>query len=189
MVGSLSARRRLAAVFAGGFCGTLARYGLSTLLEGWLGKGWPYDILLINLTGALLLAGITALADATFLIGPTRRLFLNVGFLGAYTTFSTLALGDMQMFTGGKSLLALLYLILSLAGGIGAVILGDWLSNQVVKRVRYYAQHVRGTRRLTETLAEQQREGQVMNQTHQEKEAHAFLTEREGECEALRKMD
>jgi fluoride exporter len=184
MVGSLSARRRLAAVFAGGFCGTLTRYGLSTLVQSWLGKGWPYDILLINLTGALLLAGLTALAEATFLIGPTRRLFLNVGFLGAYTTFSTLALGDVQMFTGGRWLLALLYLILSVAGGIGAVIVGDWLGNQVVKRVRQRTQQTRVTHRFNKTLTTQQREEQQISQNSWEKAEHTF---REGEQEGARK--
>jgi CrcB protein len=183
MVSSLSSRRRVVAVLGGGFCGTLTRYGLSTLVQGWLGKGWPYDILLINLTGALLLAGITALADATFLVGPTRRLFLNIGFLGAYTTFSTLALGDVQLFTGGKWLPALLYLMLSLAGGIGAVILGDWLGNQVVKRARYRTQQTRLTRRLTQTLAAQQREEQPMSQNSWEKAEHM----RESEQEQARK--
>ena len=164
MAGSLSARRRIGAVLVGGFCGTLTRYGLSTLIEGWLGKGWPYDILFINLTGALLLAAITALADATFLIGPTRRLFLNVGFLGAYTTFSSLALGDVLLFNGGQWLPALLYLILSLGGGIGAVILGDWLGNLLLKSDRQRRQQAKVTRRLTQTLTMQQREEHMVGQ-------------------------
>lgn len=92
MPGTLSTRRRRLAVFCGGFLGTVARYLLSGLIQAGLGKAWPYDILLINITGAFLLACITSLADATFLIGPTRRLFINVGFLGAYTTFSSLSL-------------------------------------------------------------------------------------------------
>ena len=78
---SLSARRRIIAVLIGGFCGTVTRYLLSLFIQSWLGKSWPYDILLINITGALVLAFVTTLADATFLVGPTRRLFINVGFL------------------------------------------------------------------------------------------------------------
>ncbi len=187
MGGSLSARRRLAAVLAGGFCGTITRYGFSALLQSWLGKGWPYDILLINLTGALLLAGITALADATFLIGPTRRLLLNVGFLGAYTTFSTLALGDVQLFTGSKWLPALLYLILSLTGGIGAVILGDWLGNQIVKRARYSRQQAKVTRRLPMTLTAQQATEQGMSSNPHDETEHALLTDREDEQETAKK--
>ena len=118
---TLSLRRQLSAVLCGGFCGTITRYWLSQMIQAHLGKGWPYDIFLINVTGALLLAFITTLADATFLIGPTRRLFINVGFLGAYTTFSSLALGDVQLATAGHWLPALSYLFMSLSVGILAV--------------------------------------------------------------------
>lgn len=132
MARTLTARRRLFAVTSGGFLGAIARYLLSLLVQSHLGKAWPYDILLINITGALALAFITALADATFLIGPTRRLFINVGFLGAYTTFSTLALGSILLFSAGHWLPALLYLFLSLSGGMLAVLVGDWLGQRVV---------------------------------------------------------
>lgn len=133
---TLSARRRLMAVFVGGFFGTITRYLLSLLIQGYLGKGWPYDILTINITGALVLAFVTTLADATFLVGPTRRLFINVGFLGAYTTFSSMALGDILLFANGRWLLALLYIIISVIGGIVAVFLGDGLGAWCISRFR-----------------------------------------------------
>ncbi len=136
MATTLSARRRILAVFAGGFCGTIARTLLSMLIQSRLGNSWPYDILLINLTGAFLLAFFTTLADATFLIGPTRRLFINVGFLGAYTTFSSLALGDILQFEKGHWLPGLLYMVLSITGGILAVLAGDLLGQVCVKRIR-----------------------------------------------------
>lgn len=132
MAGVLSLRRRVLAVFCGGFFGTITRYTLSLLITGWLGKDFPYDILLINLTGALILACVTALADATFMVGPTRRLFINIGFLGAYTTFSTLALGDVLLLSAGRWALALLYLVLSLAGGMLAVLLGQWFGQALI---------------------------------------------------------
>jgi len=132
----LSLRRRLLAVLCGGFLGTLARYFLSMLVQSWLGKGWPYDILLINLTGALLLALVSTLADETFLVGPTRRLLLNTGFMGAYTTFSSLALGDVLLFGKGELVPALLYLVLSLLGGLVMVVLGDWFGQMLVQSFR-----------------------------------------------------
>ena len=135
----LSLGRQLSAVLCGGFCGTITRYWLSQLVQAHLGKGWPYDIFLINITGALLLAFITTLADATFLIGPTRRLFINVGFIGAYTTFSSLALGDVQLATAGHWLSALSYLFVSLAVGILAVLCGDMLGQWVINRRKAFA--------------------------------------------------
>jgi protein CrcB len=136
MSSTLSPRRRVLAVLCGGFCGTLVRYALSLLMQGWLGKGWPYDILLINVTGALILAFVTTLADATFLIGPTRRLFINVGLLGAYTTFSSLALGDVLLFANWHWLPALLYLLISIGGGVLAVMCGDWLGHWFIDKVK-----------------------------------------------------
>jgi fluoride exporter len=131
---TLSLRRRLLAVLCGGFCGTITRYLLSGLIQGYLGKGWPYDILLINLTGAFILSCVTTLAETTLLVGPTRRLFINVGFLGAYTTFSSLALGDVLLAANDNPLTALIYLVLSITGGVLAVLLGDAFAQWCVKR-------------------------------------------------------
>lgn len=130
-----SARRRILTVFSGGFLGTLARYLLSITIQSWLGKSWPYDILIINLSGALLLALVTMLAEATGLVGPTRRLLINTGFMGAYTTFSSLALGDILLFTQGQLLPALLYLALSLFGGVCAILAGEYLGRSLVKLI------------------------------------------------------
>lgn len=160
MRGVLSVRRRLLAVCSGGFLGTISRYLLSLFIQGYLGKNWPYDILFINITGALALALITTLAEATFLIGPTRRLFINVGFLGAYTTFSSLALGDALLFAHGAWLLAFLYMAASLLGGIAAVILGDGLGQWILRRRRMF-QAVNITRPKAYTVREAKQEEQT----------------------------
>jgi CrcB protein len=144
----LSLFRRILAVFLGGFFGTIARYLLSQLIQSYLGKGWPYDILLINLTGAFFLALFTTLADAAMFIGPTRRLFLNVGFLGAYTTFSSLALGDVLLISNNQWLPAFLYLLFSITGGILAIQLGILSGQWSIKTVqRTFAPRI--TREIT----------------------------------------
>jgi fluoride exporter len=150
---TLSTRRRLLAVFCGGFLGAVARYLLSGWLQAGLGKGWPSDVLLINVTGAFTLAFVTTLADATFLIGPTRRLFINVGFLGAYTTFSSFSLGADLLVRDGHWLPALLYLLLSMLGAVLAVALGEALGHWILATRRRSAPPSRKTRTLTETLA------------------------------------
>src|SRR5439155_26715960 len=107
---------------------------LGGLIQSYLGKGWPYDILFINLTGACILSFVTTLAETTLLVGPTRRLFINVGFLGAYTTFSSLALGDVLLAANANALAALVYLVLSMTGGVLAALLGDVFAQWCVKR-------------------------------------------------------
>ena len=132
---ALSLRRRIVAVLCGGFCGTVTRYLLSGLIQSYLGKSWPYDILLINVTGAFILSFVTILADSTLLVGPTRRLFINVGLLGAYTTFSSLALGDILLVAADKWLAALIYLATSLIGGLFAVFLGEALGQMCIEQI------------------------------------------------------
>ncbi len=150
---ALSARRRLMAVLCGGFLGTVARSLLSGAIQAELGKGWPYDILFINLTGAFLLAFVTPLADATLLIGPTRRLFLTVGFLGAYTTFSSLELGDVLFFTVDRWIAAMLYMVVSAIGGGLIVLLGNWLGQWCISKTTRSTQRTKTTRQLTGMLS------------------------------------
>jgi fluoride exporter len=186
MMGSHSAHRRMVAVLGGGFCGTITRFGLSTLIQGWFGKGWPYDLLIINITGALLLAFVTTLADATFLIGPTRRVFINVGFLGAYTTFSSLALGDVLLFGSTHWLAALLYLILSIVGGVFAVILGDWLGQWCLSKVRRTVPSPSVTRRLTGLVSGSLVQGTTSHQ-HLDIQDDVLIPEMRDEGEARQK--
>ncbi len=150
---ALSARRRLIAVLCGGFLGTLARYLLSGAIQAELGKGWPYDILFINLSGAFLLAFVTPLADATLLIGPTRRLFLTIGFLGAFTTFSSLELGDVLFFTVDRWIAAIVYMVISVIGGGLVVLLGNWLGQWCISKTTRSTQRTKTTRQLTGMLA------------------------------------
>lgn len=166
MATTLSTRRRILAVLTGGFLGTITRYLLSIAIQSWLGKNWPYDILIINVTGALALALVTTLADDTVLIGPTRRLFINVGFLGAYTTFSTLTLGGVLLASKNQWLLAALYLFASIIGGVLAVWIGDWLGQLGLLTRRRFIQQAKATaRKRTHSLFALSSDG-VANITH-----------------------
>ncbi len=170
MMGALSWPRRIVAVLIGGFCGTVARYLFSLLIQQHLGNSWPYDILLVNISGALLFALVTTLADGAFMIGPTRRLFINVGFLGAYTTFSSLALGDILLLTKGVWLPAMLYLFVSVIGGLLVGLLGEWLGMQLL-RLR------RGTRRIQQNgIAEATLRASAEDPTDQEISLTAVAT-------------
>jgi CrcB protein len=186
MARSLSRRRRFVAVLCGGFLGTLVRYALSALLQGWLGKGWPYDLLLINVTGSFQLAFVTTLAEETFLVGPTRRLFLNVGFLGAYTTFSSFALADVLLLQSARWLPALFYLLLSLPGAVLAVMLGDLLAQKLVSRARHPAQGARPSYRRGEALTGTRSPG-TGNVRHADRQGHLLSPGSQEQGEARRK--
>ena len=158
--------RRFALVFAGGFCGTLARYLLAAPLLAlaaalWPGRrgGFPFDILLINLTGALAMGLLYGLFERGVALSADARLLLGTGFLGAYTTFSSLAYGGDQLLLRGASTVALVYFVASMALGVACAHLGVSLAGIISNRrrlVRLARARVRATRRAlrpTRTLA------------------------------------
>jgi CrcB protein len=116
-------------VIAGGVFGALARYGLSTVLPA--PGGWPLPTLVTNLAGALLLGG---LLEALVRRGPDTgrrriiRLLAGTGFMGAFTTYSTLALETNTLLDAGKVADGLLYLAATLLGGAAATVAGIWLA-------------------------------------------------------------
>jgi len=107
--------RELAAVFAGGVAGAMARAGVLEALPHDPGR-WPWATLLVNVAGAFVLGAVAA-------HGP-RRALLGQGFCGALTTFSTLQLELLQMLDAGRTGLALAYAGVSLAAGLAAAELG-----------------------------------------------------------------
>ncbi len=119
----------LVLVMAGGAFGALARYGLGLVLPE--PDGWPLPTLLINLSGALALG---ALLEGLSRRGPDSgrlrflRLLLGTGFMGAFTTYSTLAVDAVHLFDSGRSVAAFAFLGASLFGGILAAVAGIWLA-------------------------------------------------------------
>jgi CrcB protein len=73
----------------GGFFGAIARYVVSL----WVGQNWgrifPLGTFIVNISGCFLISLLMSLFTERFMVNPQVRLFLVIGFLGAYTTFST----------------------------------------------------------------------------------------------------
>ena len=111
----------------GGFFGANARFLVSSWAARLLGANFPYGTLLANISGSLLL-GVTlaVLHDRALLASPQRHFFV-VGFLGAYTTFSTFAYESMQLFQNGSVLLGVLNIVGSVMVGLLAVVCGFWI--------------------------------------------------------------
>jgi len=126
-------------VIVGGTFGALARYGLGSILPA--PGGWPVPTLVINLAGAFLLG---ALLEALVRRGPDAgrlrlvRLLVGTGFLGAFTTYSTLAVEATTLFSAGRSADAVLYVGASVVAGAVATVAGIRLAA---------AQHARTTHR------------------------------------------
>ncbi len=102
---------------AGGLAGTVSRYALSGWMYRMLGVGFPYGTLAVNLIGCFLIGLFDVLAEEKFVLGPQARLFLMIGFCGAFTTFSTFMLETGNLIKDGQSLLALANLLISVVAG------------------------------------------------------------------------
>jgi len=99
-------------VGVGGFVGSVLRY-LVSLIPLRHESGFPLVTLGINVLGAFVLGLIMALAGRSPSVDPRALLFLKVGICGGFTTFSTFALEAHGLLSGGKPLLAMLYMLLS----------------------------------------------------------------------------
>ena len=109
-------------VAAGGALGALSRYALDRAAVAVLGPT-VLGILLINVTGSFLL-GIFVAASDSFGWPSSARMLVAVGFLGSYTTFSTLTVASVQLAESGELTRAALNIIGSICLGLAAAVAG-----------------------------------------------------------------
>lgn len=115
-------------VGAGGFLGSIFRFGLSQGVQRLIDRPWmPYGTMAANLLGCLLIGFLLSFGESRQVFGPQARLFLFVGLLGGFTTFSTYEYESFAMMRDGQLAAALTNLALQLVVGFAAVWLGHGL--------------------------------------------------------------
>lgn len=115
----------------GGFLGANARYWLGLWAARRWGITFPYGTLLINVSGSFLLGFFLTLTTERLLVHPNWRLLVAIGFLGAYTTFSTFTYESVALLRDGAWLAGLLNLIGSLFLGVLGLVIGSALARLV----------------------------------------------------------
>lgn len=111
-------------ISVGAILGANARYWIGDWIAQKWGTSFPYGTLIINITGSFLIGLFISLTTERITIDPRWRYMIVVGFLGAYTTFSTYTLESMNLFERGQWQLGLLDVLGSVIIGLVAVGLG-----------------------------------------------------------------
>lgn len=118
-------------IAAGGAAGAVTRYLVDSAVLDRFSGAFPLGILVVNLSGAFILGLLAALIIDRGLLPTDLRSPLMVGFLGGYTTFSTLMLDSWRLYENGLPALAALNLAGSLVLGVVAVVTGLWLGRSI----------------------------------------------------------
>jgi|TARA_B110000014_G_C20098514_1_gene576201 CrcB protein len=114
-------------VAIGGACGASLRFYVSQLVLNWLGKGFPFATLLVNITGSFMMGLLFQLIDNQIINISVHRTLVGIGFLGAFTTFSTFSLDTLLLLQQGELFKACLNVFLNVFSCISAAGLGLYL--------------------------------------------------------------
>ena len=116
--------RTAVAIAIAGAVGALARYGLEGFVSRRAPGAFPWGTFAVNVSGAFVLGFVFTLMTEQFTVAPWIRGAVTIGFLGAYTTFSTLSFETYRLAEDGALGLAAANACGSLAAGLTAVYLG-----------------------------------------------------------------
>ncbi len=115
----------------GGALGALMRFWISTAVYAWLGRQFPWGTLAVNVAGSFLMGLLTMLLLERLVSGPEVRAFLLIGFLGAFTTFSTFSMETFNLLEQGDTTTAILNITVSVVACLTATLLGVWLGRSL----------------------------------------------------------
>ena len=118
-------------VALGGAAGAVVRFLVGDSFARRFGTGWPYGTLVINLTGCFAIALFLSAAASRAELSPGWRYLFPVGFVGAYTTFSTYEYEMLRLVELGQAAGAVAYLVASNLLGFCAVVAGGWLGRRI----------------------------------------------------------
>ena len=115
----------------GGAVGAVLRYAASLGVYSFMGRGFPYGTLFVNVTGSLLMGLLSVMMLERFNIGPEWRAAVLVGVLGSFTTFSTFSIETLNLLEQGDVMRAVTNIVLSVLVCLVAVWFGVLIGRQI----------------------------------------------------------
>jgi len=122
---------QIIAIMLGGSLGALMRYIISTWVNTKIDANFPFGTLTVNVIGSFLMGFLAIWLVEKLGLNPLLRLAIFVGFLGAFTTFSTFSMETLNLFEEGFALRALLNMMINVTFTVLAVWLGAVLGKQI----------------------------------------------------------
>lgn len=122
---------QILAIAAGGSIGAVMRYLVSTGIYSWFGRGFPYGTLVVNILGSLLMGLLYELFLQRLSVSPEVRAVLLIGFLGAFTTFSTFSIETINLIEQGDLIKA----IINILASVILCVLAAWCGLQIVRQL------------------------------------------------------
>jgi CrcB protein len=108
----------------GGAAGAIARYQLAAVIQARIPAGFPLGTFVVNVTGCLVMGIAMTLLTDRLVVHPNWRYLIPVGFIGAYTTFSTFEYETFRAITEGSVMIGFGNIIASVVAGYAALWLG-----------------------------------------------------------------
>jgi len=118
-------------IMLGGSLGALMRFVVSSSITEKFGTSFPYGTLTVNVLGSFVMGFLAMFLVERMGLDPLLRLGIFVGFLGAFTTFSTFSMETLNLFEQGESVRALANMFVSVVLSVLAVWLGVILGKQL----------------------------------------------------------
>ncbi|HET6250270.1 MAG TPA: fluoride efflux transporter CrcB [Tepidisphaeraceae bacterium] len=119
------------AVGSAGFLGAITRLFVGSVFGRWLETSFPVGTLVINVTGSFILGWFITFVTEKYPVSDTLRLAIAVGFVGAYTTFSTFTYESTKLMNDRAWAMAIANIVVSLVLGLLAVRLGIMTARRV----------------------------------------------------------
>jgi len=115
----------------GGALGAIARYQVASMIQSRLASGFPWGTFVVNISGCFLMGAVAVLLTQRAAAGPNWSFFIPIGFIGAYTTFSTFELETYRAVGDGAWTVG----CGNVAGSVIAGYVALWLGVTVVRLV------------------------------------------------------